>query len=214
LNKTGVRLFAPAMNVIAGTEACSTVELAVNVTLLDAAVNFDSRHGGLLHSRAGSERNAARLCKKLWPKTSSAKRFLDSRLRGNDNSICLVVYNASLLDGFRFDRFVTGCAKSGKVYRMTLSRWKIREIRELFADGKSFREISRKVGIHRNTVAKYVLAGDSLDVDADSVDGLEEFLGGGPLSRCPECGGMVFMPCKLCETRKYLYRRIKELRCV
>jgi hypothetical protein len=64
----------------------------------------------------------------------------------------------------------------------------------------SQRQIARLLGVSRNSVGAvasgkrdYVLAGACDDGPAETA---------GPPARCPGCGGLVYMPCLLCQLRK------------
>jgi transcriptional regulator with XRE-family HTH domain len=77
------------------------------------------------------------------------------------------------------------------------------EIRRLLADDKlSQRKIARRTGVSRGTVAA-IAAGRRPDYErlraARQEDALEPT---GPLMRCPQCGGKVYLPCRLCHARK------------
>ena len=79
------------------------------------------------------------------------------------------------------------------------------EVRRLLALGKlSQRKIARLTGISRGTVGS-IASGKRLDRETTPQpwdDGWEE--PEGPPERCPCCGGMVYMPCRLCLVRKTL----------
>ena len=75
------------------------------------------------------------------------------------------------------------------------------EITRLLATGHTQRAISRMTGVCRETVG--AIARGRLDRsarqaqrDAEQVTGLP-----GPPRRCLTCGGLVKMPCRLCQTR-------------
>jgi hypothetical protein len=76
------------------------------------------------------------------------------------------------------------------------------EIRGLLREGHlSQRKIARKTGVSRGTVAAIASGrrpdyGDRVPRRSDEA---VEWLG--PLERCPGCGGMVSMPCRLCRAR-------------
>jgi len=87
----------------------------------------------------------------------------------------------------------------------------IRDVERLLEEGgASYRAIARLTGVSRGTVAMVARgrrrADDALDVPSDAKPL-------GPPRRCPGCGGMVEMPCKLCQTRELMIS--KELpRCL
>jgi transcriptional regulator with XRE-family HTH domain len=78
----------------------------------------------------------------------------------------------------------------------------VNEIRRLLAEEKlGYRKIAALTGVSRGTVAA-IASGKRPDYDAlvlDLDDGLDE--PAGPPSRCPGCGGLVYMPCVLCNVR-------------
>ena len=76
----------------------------------------------------------------------------------------------------------------------------VAEVQRLLADGKhSQRAVARLTRISRGTVGA-IASGRRRDYEvlADA-DGEEEPVG--PPQRCPECGGLVYMPCRLCRVR-------------
>jgi hypothetical protein len=82
-----------------------------------------------------------------------------------------------------------------------LSPTRVAQIEELLAAGKlSQRQIARKERVSRNTVASI-----AAELRRRQRKALEEELP--PPARCPGCGGMVYMPCRLCRLRAFLVRR-------
>jgi len=80
-----------------------------------------------------------------------------------------------------------------------LSDAKIDEIRNLLTQGgRSHRAIARLAGVSRGTVGA-VAAGRRADRKNAPVD--PDDLPPGPVIRCPECGGKVYSPCRLCRVR-------------
>ena len=73
--------------------------------------------------------------------------------------------------------------------------------RLLFEEKMSRRKIARKTGISRGTIG-LIASGKRPDYDrlraARRDDPLEP---NGPPARCPQCGGMVYLPCRLCHAR-------------
>jgi transcriptional regulator with XRE-family HTH domain len=79
------------------------------------------------------------------------------------------------------------------------------EIRQMLAEKKySQRKVARIAGVSRGTVGAIVSGKrqDRKKVESPWDKDLEE--PEGPAERCPGCGGMVYMPCRLCLVRKYL----------
>lgn len=82
------------------------------------------------------------------------------------------------------------------------------EARRLLAEGRlSQRRIAKKLGISRGTIGA-IASGRRPDYPArrggESPERLEPT---GPPERCPGCGGLVFMPCRVCLTRAARARR-------
>ena len=76
----------------------------------------------------------------------------------------------------------------------------VADVRRLLAEEThSQRKIARLTGISRGTVGA-IASGRRLDYDNFDNGDLEE--PSGPPERCPGCGGMVYMPCLLCQARK------------
>ncbi len=76
------------------------------------------------------------------------------------------------------------------------------EVRRLLARGElSQRKIARLLGISRGTVGE-IASGRRPDYEALRRDRAEEEPAppAGPPRRCPDCGGMVAMPCLACST--------------
>lgn len=88
----------------------------------------------------------------------------------------------------------------------------VHEVRRLLAEGRlSQRRIARRLGISRNTVG--AIAGgqrpdhDSLRRGGEEVPPAES---SGPPQRCPGCGGLVYLPCRLCQVRSATARSTKS----
>ncbi|MGQ9576469.1 MAG: helix-turn-helix domain-containing protein [Thermoguttaceae bacterium] len=76
-------------------------------------------------------------------------------------------------------------------------------VRRLLAEGKwSMRKIARMTGVSRGTVSA-IAHGKRPDrrPRTEQDDLLER--PSGPMERCPGCGGMVQMPCRLCRVRAW-----------
>ena len=82
----------------------------------------------------------------------------------------------------------------------------VAEVRRLLSEGKlSQRKIAVLMGLSRGTVGA-IATGKRPDYETLQAehedDPWEE--AAGPPQRCPDCGGMVFLPCRLCRTLKAL----------
>ena len=81
----------------------------------------------------------------------------------------------------------------------------VHEIRRLLDEGKlSQRKIARTLRVSRGTVGA-IASGKRLDYEAlwaARNNGVNA--NAGPPARCPDCGGMVYLPCRLCRTRARL----------
>jgi transcriptional regulator with XRE-family HTH domain len=78
-----------------------------------------------------------------------------------------------------------------------ISLQQVMAIRQLFAQGISQRKIARETGISRGTISAIVNGRRP-----DYPDRIEELpRASGPPARCPECGGLVYLPCRLCFVR-------------
>jgi hypothetical protein len=79
----------------------------------------------------------------------------------------------------------------------------VQEVKRLLAEGRySQRKIARITGVSRGTVGA-IASGKRPDYPpraSDAEGELEEPTG--PPRRCPECGGLVYMPCRLCHARQ------------
>jgi hypothetical protein len=81
----------------------------------------------------------------------------------------------------------------------------IGEIQRLLAEGKlSQRKIAKLTGVSRGTVG--ALANGKRVLRQRETDCWEAGLEPqpGPPQRCPGCGGLVYLPCRLCRTRESL----------
>lgn len=90
-----------------------------------------------------------------------------------------------------------------------LSPAQIRRIKELLADGThTYRQIAHLLGVSLGTVSAIA----SRRRWSDEVVDLHRDEPEGPPQRCPECGGLVMMPCLLCATREQIIRgRLPQL---
>lgn len=84
-----------------------------------------------------------------------------------------------------------------------ISQGMVDEIRRLLADQTlSQRRIARMTGISRATVGA-IASGSRPDYPIRSTADDELFAPPwGPATRCPGCGGRVYLPCRLCHVRR------------
>ena len=77
----------------------------------------------------------------------------------------------------------------------------VAEVRRLLAEEKhSHRKIARLTGISRGSVGA-IASGRRPDYEPLREEDEEEEPAGPP-RRCPNCGGLVYVPCRLCRVRK------------
>ena len=77
------------------------------------------------------------------------------------------------------------------------------EVRRLLATGKySQRQIARRTNVSRGTVNAIALGKRRNQAPKKETEVWGPFEG--PIQRCPTCGGLVHMPCRLCETRQLM----------
>jgi hypothetical protein len=76
--------------------------------------------------------------------------------------------------------------------------------RLLTEDQLSHRRIARLTGVSRGTIG--AIASGKRRIRPKTMDFWDEepLVPDVPPQRCPECGGMVYMPCRLCRARKEL----------
>jgi len=89
---------------------------------------------------------------------------------------------------------------------------KVKAAERLLTEGKlSHRKIASAIGISRASVGAIAL-GRRPDYEARELAraAREEPLG--PLARCPQCGGMVYTPCRLCRVRALLVQEQETVR--
>jgi len=84
----------------------------------------------------------------------------------------------------------------------------VQEIRRLLTEERlSQRKVARITGISRGTIGR-IASGKRPDYpERSQADEWPE--PSGPPERCPTCGGMVYMPCRLCALRGQLAGPIK-----
>ena len=95
-----------------------------------------------------------------------------------------------------------------------LHAWRVAEIRRMLAQGElSQRKIAEQTGVSRGTVGAIALGRRPEYQDRRQDAGGDFEPPGGPLRRCPGCGGMVLMPCLLCHVRGLKQRQRVNRRC-
>ena len=88
----------------------------------------------------------------------------------------------------------------------------VREIRRLLAEGNfSQRKIARLTGVSRGTIGA-IASGKRPDYEPRSRIEDKSAQSADPPRRCPTCGGMVYMPCRLCALRRRLASKKKNRR--
>ena len=81
------------------------------------------------------------------------------------------------------------------------------EVRRLLAETKLCqRKIAQLVGVSRGTVGS-IASGRRPDYEGLPRDEDEIDEPAGPPARCPGCGGMVYMPCRLCRVQQAAPRK-------
>ncbi len=79
----------------------------------------------------------------------------------------------------------------------------VEQIEQLLAEGKlSQRKIARLTGVSRGTIGAIALGKRQQRPRRICLWEEEPEVPASPPQRCPDCGGMVYMPCRLCRTQK------------
>ena len=77
----------------------------------------------------------------------------------------------------------------------------VTEVRRLLATGQfSFRQIAAITGVSRSTIGA-ISQGKRPDYKDLPLNGLDPTVPLAPPARCRGCGGKVYLPCRLCQTR-------------
>jgi hypothetical protein len=85
---------------------------------------------------------------------------------------------------------------------MPVTQAKVLEVQRLIKLGDlSFRKIARMVGIGRGTVGQIASGKRLAWPDRVRAADNRAYRHAGPIARCPECGGRVYIPCLLCHVR-------------
>jgi transcriptional regulator with XRE-family HTH domain len=80
----------------------------------------------------------------------------------------------------------------------------VQEIRRLLAEGRlSYRRIAKLAGVSRGSVS-LIASGKRPDYKPREEPAAD--VPAGPPERCPTCGALVYMPCRLCRLRAFLTR--------
>ena len=79
----------------------------------------------------------------------------------------------------------------------------VEQVEQLLAKGKlSHRKIARFTGVSRGTIGAIATGRRCIQPRPTWPWEEEPMVPDVPPQRCPQCGGMVYMPCRLCRTRK------------
>ncbi len=79
----------------------------------------------------------------------------------------------------------------------------VEQVEQMLAEGKlSYRKIARFTGVSRGTIGAIASGRRCIQPRRICFWEEEPMIPDTPPERCPECGGMVYMPCRLCRTRK------------
>ena len=79
----------------------------------------------------------------------------------------------------------------------------VEQVERLLAKGKlSHRKIARITGVSRGTIGAIATGRRRIQPRRMCFWEEEPLVPNVPPQRCPDCGGMVYMPCRLCRTRK------------
>ena len=79
----------------------------------------------------------------------------------------------------------------------------VEQVERLLAEGKlSYRKIARFTGVSRGTIGAIASGRRRIQPRRMCFWEEEPTVPDVPPQRCPGCGGMVYMPCRLCRTRK------------
>jgi hypothetical protein len=80
-----------------------------------------------------------------------------------------------------------------------------KRVRSLLAEGKtSQRRIARMTGLSRSSISAIARGNRKEFIAADVDRGVKFFSTSQSPRRCPECGGLVYMPCHACRIREYV----------
>jgi hypothetical protein len=81
----------------------------------------------------------------------------------------------------------------------------VEQVERLLAEGKlSYRKIARFTGVSRGTIGAIASGRRRIQPRRMFFWEDEPMVPDVPPQRCPDCGGMVYLPCRLCRTRKEL----------
>jgi hypothetical protein len=81
----------------------------------------------------------------------------------------------------------------------------VTRVEQLLAEGNlSHRKIAREIGVSRGTIGAIASGRRNIQPRPKWFLEDEPFVPDTPPKRCPQCGGMVYMPCRACRTREML----------
>lgn len=84
---------------------------------------------------------------------------------------------------------------------------RVAEVKRLLAEGSlSQRRIAKQTGVSRATVGA-IASGKRPDYSIRRPEETDPLTPTGPPSRCKGCGGMVYLPCRVCYVRRLKARR-------
>ena len=80
-----------------------------------------------------------------------------------------------------------------------------KRVRSLLAEGKlSQRSIARITGLSRSSISAIARGSRRAFIAAGVDDGVKFFSTSQSPQRCPDCGGLVYLPCHACRIRGYV----------
>jgi hypothetical protein len=93
-----------------------------------------------------------------------------------------------------------------------LEQHTVDDIRRLLAEGAlSMRKIATSLGVSRGTV-NAIAHGNRVDRIEPVTEDDMLLEPRGPLRRCPKCGGIVQMPCRMCRVREWIAGQRRDRR--
>jgi hypothetical protein len=84
-----------------------------------------------------------------------------------------------------------------------IERQLLEQVEQMLTEGKlSYRKIARFTGVSRGTIGAIASGRRRIQPKRTCFWEEEPLVPDVPPERCPDCGGMVYMPCRACRTRK------------